>query len=774
MKTLLIVESPAKSKTIEKLLGDGYIVLSSFGHIRNLDKKSLGIDVNNDFEPNYRILTDRSKQIKAIQDTIKKVDNVLLASDEDREGEAIAWHCAIVFKLDVNSKNRICFHEITKSALEHAVANPRKINMSMVYSQQARRILDRLVGFNLSPLLWKYIAPKLSAGRVQSVALKVIVDQEKEIEKFTEKKYFKTVGNFDKKIVGTLNNNFSKNEDVSHFLEQCKSAMFVIKSVEKSRLEKRPPPPYITSTIQQDACNRFGVGAKKIMSSLQKLYEHGLITYHRTDSTNLSTTAQDDIKKIILEKFGKKYIHPRIYKSKIKCAQEAHEAIRPTHFEKAELDDSFEPIERKIYNIIWKRTVASQMSAYVYDNYTIKIGMNNNEYLFISKIEQKIFDGYKIVYDDTFKGDDDNAKEEDDIIITNDSFLIDDIKEGSAINYTKITSTEKYDNNLARYTEASLIKKMEKIGIGRPSTYSNIIETIMERKYVEKKDLKGKKVNVISFILDGKSIKEREDSVNIGAEKKKLVPTDVGTNTTQFLVVNFTEVLNSNFTSDLENRLDDIANSASNWNDVVGDFYEKFKPGVDKLNSKELISKCKDERKRMIGKNVEGIPLYAYIAKYGPVIQVGDGKDCKYVKIDPKYSVNTITYEDYLDMVKFPKKLGIYNGNDIFVKNGPYGYYLSHNEKNYKLLEGYDENLLLEDGIKCINNNSSSENGEGTGKSTLIKVIDNYTIKNGPYGYYIHYNKKFFNIPKEYIIEKLTKEECDAIIKIPKKAYKKK
>ena len=773
MKTLLIVESPAKSKTIEKLLGDGYIVLSSYGHIRNLDKKSLGIDVNNDFEPNYRILTDRSKQIKAIQDTIKKVDNVLLASDEDREGEAIAWHCAIVFKLDVNSKNRICFHEITKSALEHAVANPRKINMSMVYSQQARRILDRLVGFNLSPLLWKYIAPKLSAGRVQSVALKVIVDQEKEIEKFTEKKYFKTVGNFDKKIVGTLNNNFLKNEDVSDFLEQCKSALFVVKSVEKSRLEKRPPPPYITSTIQQDACNRFGVGAKKIMSSLQKLYEHGLITYHRTDSTNLSTSAQDDIKKIILEKFGKNYCHPRIYKSKIKCAQEAHEAIRPTHFEKAELDDSFEPIEKKIYNIIWKRTVSSQMSAYVYDNYTIKIGTNINEYLFISKIEQKIFDGYKIVYDDTFKGDDD-AKEDDIIIVNNDSLLLDDIKEGESINYTKITSTEKYDNNLSRYTEASLIKKMEKVGIGRPSTYSNIIETIMERKYVEKKDLKGKKVNVISFILDGKSVKEREESITIGAEKKKLVPTDVGINTTQFLVVNFTEVLNSNFTSDLENRLDDIANSASEWNDVVGDFYEKFKPGVDKLNSKELISKSKDERKRVIGKNVDGEPLYAYIAKYGPVIQIGDGKDCKYVKIDPKYSVNTITYDDYLEMTKFPKKLGIYNDSDVFVKNGPYGYYLSYNEKNYKLLEGYDENLLLEDGIKCINNNSSSENGEGSGKSTLIKVIDNYSIKNGPYGYYIHYNKKFFNIPKEYDIEKLTKKECDTIIKIPKKAYKKK
>lgn len=771
MKTLLIVESPAKSKTIEKLLGEGYIVLSSFGHIRNLDKKSLGIDVNNDFEPNYRILTERSKQIKAIQDTIKKVDNVLLASDEDREGEAIAWHCAIVFKLNTNEKNRICFHEITKNALEHAVANPRKINMSMVYSQQARRILDRLVGFNLSPLLWKYIAPKLSAGRVQSVALKVIVDQEKEIENFSEKKYFKTVGNFDKKIVGTLNNNFLKNDDVSNFLEECKDALFTIKSIEKSRLEKRPPPPYITSTIQQDACNRFGVGAKKIMSSLQKLYEHGLITYHRTDSTNLSTVAQDDIKKIILQKFGKNYIHPRIYKSKIKCAQEAHEAIRPTHFEKHELDDSFEPIEKKIYNIIWKRTVSSQMSAYVYDNYNIKIGSNINEYLFISKIEKKIFDGYRIVYDDNFKTGDE--KEDSDDIISNDSLIIDDIKEGDSINYTKITSTEKYDNPLSRYTEASLIKKMEKVGIGRPSTYSSIIETIMERKYVEKKDLKGKKVNILSFILDGKNIKEQENSIIICAEKKKLVPTDIGLNTTQFLVSNFTEVLDSNFTSDLENRLDDIANSASIWNDVVGDFYEKFKPNVDKLNDKELISKNKDERKRIIGKSSEGKQLYAYIAKYGPVIQIGDGKDCKYIKLDSKYSVNTVNYDDYLIMTKFPKNLGDYEGSTIFVKNGPYGYYLSYNEKNYKLLEDYDENLTYEEAIKCITNNNNDNSNNSSGKSTLIKVIDNYSIKNGPYGHYIQYNKKFFNIPKEYDIDKLTKEECDAIIKIPKKTYKK-
>lgn len=772
MKTLLIVESPAKSKTIEKLLGEGYIVLSSFGHIRNLDKKSLGIDVNNDFQPNYRILTERSKQIKAIQDTIKNVNNVLLASDEDREGEAIAWHCAIVFKLDVNSKNRICFHEITKSALEHAVSNPRKINMSMVYSQQARRILDRLVGFNLSPLLWKYISPKLSAGRVQSVALKVIVDQEKEIENFTENKYFKTTGYFDKNIIANLNNNFIDKKELIDFLEKCKNSEYTIKNIEKSNLEKRPPPPYITSTIQQDASNRFGVGAKKIMGVLQKLYEHGLITYHRTDSTNLSTLAQDDIKKIILQKFGKKYLHPRIYKSKIKCAQEAHEAIRPTHFEKDELDDSFDNIEKKIYNIIWKRTIISQMSAYNYDLYNIKIIMNNSKYLFISKIEKKIFDGYKIIYDDNFK--DDNQKDDNDEIINDSSIVIDDIKEGMIINYVKINSIEKYNNNLSRFTEASLIKKMEKIGIGRPSTYSSIIETIMERKYIEKKDIKGKKVNVLSLTLEyGKNIKEQENSINIGTEKKKLVPTDIGINTTQFLASNFEIIMNYNFTSDLENRLDDIANSATLWNDVVSDFYENFKPNVDKLNNKELITKSKNDNKRIIGKLDDGKILYAYIGKYGPLIQIGDGKDCKYVKIDPKYSVNSITYDDYLTMTKFPKNLGNYNDHDLFIKNGPYGYYLSYNEKNYKLPEGYDENLLLEDAIKIINNNDEN-NSEATLKSTLIKVIDKYSIKNGPYGHYIHYNKKFYNIPKEYVIDNITKEDCEKIIKTPKKKYNKK
>ena len=774
MKTLLIVESPAKSKTIEKLLGPNYIVLSSFGHIRNLDKKSLGIDVEDGFRPNYRILTDRSKQIKAIQETIKTVDKVLLASDEDREGEAIAWHCAIVFKLNINEQNRICFHEITKSALENAVANPRIINMSMVYSQQARRILDRLVGFKLSPLLWKYIAPKLSAGRVQSSALKLIIDQEKEIGKFTENKYYKTVGIFNKNIIATLNTNFKKSDDVMQFLNNCKNATFTIKSIDKKTVEKRPPPPYITSTIQQDGGSRFGIGAKKIMSILQKLYENGLITYHRTDSTNLSTHIQDEIKTYVTEKFGKKYSHTRNYKSKIKCAQEAHEAIRPTHIEHVALNDTFDGLEKKIYDIIWKRTVASQMSASISDIYTITIKISNQIELFISKSEKLIFDGYKKIFDDTIKNEDDESENTTEPLP--DGFDMSDINPNDILIYNKITTTEKYENSPPRYTESSLIKKMEKIGIGRPSTYSNIIETIMERKYVDKKDIKGKKIEIDLYILEKtkNDIKNKKESIVIGGEKKKIVPTDLGLSTTQFLETNFMNILDSNFTSNLEEKLDDIANSNIVWDNVVKEFYDEFIPNVDKLNNKDLISKSKNEQKRFLGKNEDNKPVYAYIAKYGPVIQIGEEKDIKYVKIDDKYSVNTITLNDLKEMTKFPKNLGSFKDKDVLLKNGMYGFYISYNEKNYKFLEGYNEELSLEDAINCINEKDKVASVTGTENVIEPIKIGEYTIKSGPYGMYITYNKKFYSIPKEYDATKLTKEQCDIIIKIPKKVYKKK
>lgn len=747
MKTLLIVESPAKSKTIEKLLGPGYIVLSSFGHIRNLDKDSLGIDVDNDFKPNYCILSDRNKQIKAIKDTIKTVDKVLLAADEDREGEAIAWHCAVVFKLDVNELNRICFHEITKSALEHAVANPRKINMQMVYSQQARRILDRLVGFKLSPLLWKHILPKLSAGRVQSSALKVLIDQEKEINSHTEKKFYKTIGQFSK-ISAILNTNFENQDDTNQFLNDCKTSIFKVLNIDKKIVERRPPPPYITSTIQQDIGSRFGISSKQTMSILQKLYENGVITYHRTDSTNLSTQIQDEIKKYILDTHGKIYLHARVYKSKIKCAQEAHEAIRPTHIDKEILDDTFDAISKKVYDIIWKRTVASQMSASKSELCTVTINISNRKELFISKVEKIVFDGYKKIYED-IKED----KEEDDNILT----INDNIQENDILEYIKITSTEKNKTPPSRYTEASLIKQMEKIGIGRPSTYSNIIETIIERKYVEKKDIKGIKIDINILILEKNNIKNKKENIVFGAEKKKIVPTDLGKSVTEFLETHFSHVLEPTFTSTLEQDLDEIANGRIEWLQTVKSFYDIFIVNVNKLNSCAMVN---NDNKRLIGQNEEGVNVYSYIGKYGPVLQTGD-KDVKYVKLDAKYNVETVSIKDYNEITKFPKNIGKYKAIDILIKKGMYGFYISYDNKNYKLLENMDENILLEDAIKCIEETNND------------KKIDKYTIKNGQYGYYILYNKKFYSIPKDYDIEKLTKDACDIIVKLPKKVYKK-
>ena len=754
MKTLLIVESPAKSKTIEKLLGSNYIVLASFGHIRNLDKDNLGIDVENDFRPTYKILPDKKKQIKALQDKMKTVDRVLLASDEDREGEAIAWHCAIVLKLNVNEKNRICFHEITKSALEHAVANPRTIDMDMVHSQQARRILDRLVGFNLSPLLWKHIAPKLSAGRVQSAALKIIVTQETEIGKFTEKKYYKTVGLFEKKLTGVLNTNFENSDLCLKFLEHCKSSVFTIKSIVKSIVEKRPPPPYTTSSIQQDIGTRFGIGAKKIMSILQSLYEKGYITYHRTDSTNLSIVIQNEIKEYIINKIDKKYVHLRSYVSKIKCAQEAHEAIRPTHIDKETLNDLTDPLDKKIYEIIWKRSVASQMSACKSEVYNITIDISNRTEKFTSKAEKIIFDGYKRIYDDVIKKENDENDDENDQLPSD--FLVDNIEENEIIKYIKITCSEKYQNPPLRYTEASLIKKMEKIGIGRPSTYSSIIETLMERKYVEKKDVKGNKLNTVNYVLEKNVIKDKKEIINIGAEKKKLLPTQLGIQTSNFLQESFTTLLDTNFTASLEEKLDHIANGTAIWNNVVGDFYHDFIPLVGKLNKVE---------KRFLGNDEEGKCVYAYVAKYGPVFQIGDGKNAKYVKIIPPLTIDNVTLKDLKNenSETYSKNLGKHENNDIILKKGIYGFYLTHNNINYKIIEPFDKDLVLENAIECIN----------THKNSNIKKIDNYLIKNGQYGPYILFNKKFFSIPKEYNIDLLTKENCDEIIKLPKKKYRK-
>jgi DNA topoisomerase-1 len=801
MKTLLIVESPAKAKTIEKLLGINYIVKSSFGHIRDLvkDKNDFGIDIQNNFNPKYKIMATRTKQIKDIQDVMKTIDRVFLAADEDREGEAIAWHCAIVFKIPLDELNRITFNEITKNALEKAVSNPRKIDLAMVNSQQARRILDRLVGFELSPILWKHVKPELSAGRVQSVCLKIITDKENDINNFLDNKFYKTIGIFNTNIIGTLNKLFEKEQEALDFLESAKSSIYSIENIETKRNEKRPPPPYITSSIQQDVGNRYGIPAKKIMSILQTLYEGGLITYHRTDSTNLSSFAMDEIKKYISTHIGENYLHPRLYKTKSKCAQEAHEAIRPTYFNKIELDDNFTDLDKKVYGLIWKRTVASQMSAYVYDAITVTINIlnnisnnisnnipNNNELKFISKSEKAIFDGYKKIYQEVVDKNDD----EDDILLNDNIFA--NLKIGTTLDLNKITSTEKYKNPPPRYTEASLIKKMELLGIGRPSTYANIIDTILDRNYVEKKDVDGKKVDTCEFTYVNKKdtnkdtnkdskneITKKVIKISIGAEKKKMIPTEIGKITLEFLEKNFQDIVNYGFTNSMENKLDIIASGTLEWTQAVSEFYSMFHPKVELLNSTPS-QKSVNNKKRIVGMNDNGKNIYAYIAKYGPVLQIGEDndKEKKYIKLDEKFNVETVTLDDIQSMIKFPKHLGKHKESDIVIKNGPYGYYLVYNGKNYKIPTEFNELLTLEEAIQCIENTYikehvdpdtsgiSNDNNTETIQSVNknVKSIGDYHIKIGKYGPYILYNGKFYKIKNEYVPENLTEEDCVKIV----------
>lgn len=777
MKTLLIVESPAKAKTIEKLLGPNYIVKSSFGHIRDLvkDKNDFGIDIQNNFKPKYKIMATRTKQIKDIQDVMKNIDKVFLAADEDREGEAIAWHCAIVFKIPLDELNRITFNEITKNALEKAVSNPRKIDLSMVNSQQARRILDRLVGFELSPILWKHVKPELSAGRVQSVCLKIINDKENDVNNFLDNKFYKTIGTFNNNIIGALNKNFEKEKEALDFLEYSKSSTYIIENIETKRNERRPPPPYITSSIQQDIGNRYGLPAKKIMSILQTLYEGGLITYHRTDSTNLSSYAMDEIKKYITTHIGEKYVHSRIYKTKSKCAQEAHEAIRPTYFNKLELDDTFTDLDKKVYSLIWKRTVASQMSAYVYDTITMTINIsNNNELKFITKSEKSIFDGYKKIYDEIQEKKDDD----DDVLLSND--VLSNLKIGENLDLNKITSTEKYKNPPARYTESTLIKKMELLGIGRPSTYANIIETILDRNYVEKRDVEGKKVDTCEFTYINKGNDKTKNEINkkiikisIGAEKKKMVPTEIGKITLEFLEKNFQDIVNYGFTNSMENKLDIIASGSLEWTQAVSEFYSLFHPKVELLNNTPS-QKAEHNKKRVVGTNEDGKNIYTYIAKYGPVLQIGEDndKEKKYIKLDAKFNVETVSMDDIESMIKFPKQLGKYKDLDIVVKNGPYGYYLVYNKKNYKIPAEFNELLTLEEAIQCVENtytkqtvvNPDNEDSEIPSANKNVKSIGDYHIKIGKYGPYILYNGKFYKIKSEYVPENLTEEDCIKII----------
>ena len=774
MKTLLIVESPAKAKTIEKLLGPNYIVKSSFGHIRDLGKEGFGIDIENGFYPNYKIIDGKGKVIKELKDSASKVDKVLLAADDDREGEAIAWHVGAILKMNFKNNNRISFHEITKKALENAVSNPRKVDMAMVNSQQTRRILDRIVGFSLSPLLWSYIAPKLSAGRVQSVCLKLVIEKETSIEAFKNKKYFKTKGFFEHDLEGFLNKEFDTIENAQSFLKKAQESTFNIEEISKKKTEKSPPACFITSTIQQEAGTRFGMSSKSIMSNLQKLYEAGLITYHRTDNVNLSSEFIEKIEIYVNTKYGTDYFKKRVYKSKVKCAQEAHEAIRPTNLDKKTLNDSFDEYQKKIYNLIWKRTIASQMANAVYDSYVITIKVSKSKYKFDCKFEKLLFEGYKKIYNE-FISKKDNEIENEPKLLTDDKW-IKTLKKDQDISNKKIICTEKFQSPPGRYSEATLIKKMEKLGIGRPSTYASIIDTIMTREYVKKDNVEGIKKDVTILTLEANKISEKIEQIQLGSEKKKLIPTSIGKETTLFLNEHFDKLMDYSFTSELEGQLDEIANNKIIWNQMLSNFYKDFEPKVALLKSREVKSEAyqkKMDNRRNLGISSKNEHVFAYVGKYGPVIQFVDVENDKksyFQKCDEKYDVNTITLEEVDKMINSNKtgQLGVYEDKPVYLKKGKFGYYLEFDKKNYKVLDDYDENLTINEAIKCI---------IYKGKSNIHDFGD-YIVKQGPYGPYILYKSKFYKIQKDVDLETLTKDDCQRIVKEigtqPKRIYKKK
>lgn len=745
MKTLVIVESPAKAKKIQNYLGDEYIVKSSFGHLTNLKSKNQGVLIDQDFKLVFEIT--KRKCYNELKETVKKCNKVIIASDEDREGESIGMHLINLLKLDSNENNRIVFNEITKSAILNAIKNPRKIDLNLVNAQKARQGLDYLVGFQVSPFLWRSIQSGLSAGRVQSVALKLITEKQKLINDFQTNKEFIVNGFFNKNINATLNKKFKEKEECIQFLNDCIHSIFAIDNITKKKITRNPPPPFITSTIQMEAGKRFGISAKTIMNTLQKLYEDGKITYHRTDSVVLSNDIKFKIKQYILDNYGEDYLKLRNYKNKSKNSQEAHEAIRPTNIQLKSLGNN--TIDNKIYELIWKRTVASMMSPCILNTMLISIVIDRREEIFEAKTEKIIFDGYKKVYHELKK------ENNDDNLLSN---LEENIEKGELLEYLKIEGKEKYKNPPTHYNDASLIKKMEGLEIGRPSTYASIIQTLLDRTYVEKKTFKGEKMDILKLELVKDKIKEKSEKQLVGASKNVLVPTTIGIMTCEYLQKHFETIMDYDFTKNIEQQLDEISNNNNNYLNVMTEFYKILKEDIDECSLFLKDVKNKSVQKKLLGKKGSK-NLYIYQAKYGPCIQIGEDsdKDKCFVGVDNL----DLTFEEALEKCLYPKNLGNYKGKDVFLKTGKYGFYLEYNKTNYKLKDDYDEHLTYENAIDCIENCNNK----------IIKKIGKYTIKNGTYGNYIQYGKTIKGIPSNLSIENIDLEKIEEIIKTKTKKF---
>lgn len=774
-KNLLIVESPAKAKTIEKILGSDFEVKSCFGHIRDLEKGDMGIDVKNNYQPRYIIPDDKEKVVRELKQLAKKSGEVWLATDEDREGEAISWHLCEVLGLDPVSTKRIVFHEITKPAIQSAVQNPRTLNLDLVNAQQARRVLDRIVGFELSPVLWKKMSmsSNLSAGRVQSVAVRIIVEREREINAFKSTSSFRIDAFFTGKDINGKNISFkaegskiNKEADAEKFLERCKGAAYSVSDIQVKPGKKTPAPPFTTSTLQQEAGRKLGYGVTRTMLLAQKLYEAGYISYMRTDSVNLSESAMGDIASHIKSTYGNKYSHPRRFKNKNESAQEAHEAIRPTYMDRSQVDIAD---AQKLYELIWKRTMASQMSDAELEKTTAKINISTNNETLSAQGEVLKFDGFLKVY---MESRDEEDEEE------NNESMLPALAVGQQLTLKELKAIERFSRPLPRYTEASLVKKLEELGIGRPSTYAPTISTVIKRGYVEKRDKDGVSRDYRVLSLANDTITKKTEQENTGAEKSKLFPTDLGLVVTDFLLMHFDNVMDYGFTARIENEFDEIANGKVKWSKMVDDFYLPFKKGV--LNTLETAERISGERELGF-EPVSGKKVIARMGRFGPMVQIGnvdDEEKPRFAKLKQQQSIETINYDEAMELFKLPRILGEFEGSDVAVNIGRFGPYIAHNKQFYSLAKEYDPyEITFDEAVPMVVEKRKAK------EERTIKVFDKEKIQllRGPYGPYIKKGLRNFPIPKEQqekavdlSVDEVKKMIEEAIANPPKRIPKKK
>ena len=766
-KNLVIVESPAKAKTIEGFLGKEYTVKSSYGHVRDLNKNTLSVNIEKDFEPEYEISDDKRTLVAELKKLSKAADTVWLASDEDREGESISWHLYEALDLKKKDTKRIVFHEITKTAILNAIENPRDIDMGLVAAQQARRVLDRLVGYELSPLLWKKVKPSLSAGRVQSVAVRLIVEREEEIKNFVQTSAYRVTAQFtfvkdgqEYNLLAELPHRFDTEEETRKFIESCINASYQVDGIEKKPATRQPAPPFTTSTLQQEAARKLGFSVANTMRIAQQLYESGKITYMRTDSVNLSSLALGMAKKEIAANYGEEYVKTRQYHTKTKGAQEAHEAIRPTYLDQHTIKGTAD--ERKLYELIWKRTIASQMADAQMERTNVNIGISTNDKQFVATGEVILFDGFLKVYMESY--DDDRAEDT--------SAILPPIEVGTALDMEKMEAQQRYTRHPLRYTEASLVKKMEELGIGRPSTYAPTISTIQKREYVTKGDVKGEPQTFKIITLKNNKITEKTGKENYGAEKGKLLPTDIGVLVNKFLIQYFESIVDYNFTANVEKEFDKIAEGKRKWNAMIKDFYKGFHKQI--VSTTENSGKFSGEK--MLGIDpATGKKVYVKVGRFGPVAQIGDTESeekPRFAGLKKDMSIESVTLEEVLKLFDFPRSLGEYEGKEITVAVGRFGPYVKHDNKFYSLAKTDNPALVEYDrAVEIINEKRQKD------LNNIILTFDqdpDLRVLNGRFGPYISYKKGNYKIPKGTEPSTLTYEQCMAIVEDPKNAPKKK